>query len=581
MGRRSHGGWGSEDDVFALYLTQEALDRAALSEEEMEILRKEEDAKKGGDADANGGKKRGKKDADEPPPDVRIEEGRYHERTKRLTLHSSMIRSYVLSNDGEVVVYFAQVENKWDIWMSRPRKGETRRLLSLGDDKAGDLVLSKDGKTLFVRRGNGKLAHADVGAALSAGGKGGKRGGGGGGGGGGGPNLEGIGYAAELTARSTAVREHLFEHVWRQAGKKFYDPKLHGVDWDGLWANYRRLLPELENDRDFAELLSEMLGELNASHTGCRYRPKRPDGAATASLGLLFDNVYDGPGLRVHEVLAGGPCARADSKVSAGDVITHIDGVELTRTTNPWPLLDRKAGKRVRLTLRAASGALNDQVLKAISSGRERQLLYERLIERRRKIVVEASGGRLGYVHVRGMNDASFRSVFRDALGRHGDAEGLVVDTRFNGGGWLHDDLVVFLSGKPYNEFVPRGKTRGQMGGEPQFRWARPSVVLQSEGNYSDAHIFPWAYKHHSLGKLVGTGVAGTGTAVWWERLMEPALVFGIPQVGMVTPAGEYLENLTLEPDVLVFNDPVQVARGVDQQLLEAVKVLLADIEDR
>ena len=125
---------------------------------------------------------------------------------------------------------------------------------------------------------------------------------------------------------------------------------------------------------------------------------------------------------------------------------------------------------------------------------------------------------------------------------------------------------------------MPRGKARGRMGAEPARRWARPVAVLQNEGNYSDAHFFPYAFATLELGKIVGTPVAGTATAVWWERLMDPDLVFGIPQVGMQTADGRYLENLELEPDVLVFNDPESVARGEDKQLEAAVRVLLEDL---
>ena len=192
--------------------------------------------------------------------------------------------------------------------------------------------------------------------------------------------------------------------------------------------------------------------------------------------------------------------------------------------------------------------------------------------------VEDASGGRVGYVHVRGMNDASFRRVYRETLGLNADKEALIVDTRFNGGGWLHDDLVVFLSGQRYLDFQPRGKVRGSLGGEPLQRWDKPSCVVMSEGNYSDAHMFPWAYREHGIGKLVGAPVAGTGTAVWWETLIDRELIFGIPQVGMVDRRGEYLENQTLEPDVTVLTEPSRVAAGMDDQLLEAVRVLLAEL---
>jgi C-terminal processing protease CtpA/Prc len=145
------------------------------------------------------------------------------------------------------------------------------------------------------------------------------------------------------------------------------------------------------------------------------------------------------------------------------------------------------------------------------------------------------------------------------------------VDTRFNGGGWLHDDLATFLSGKKYLDIVPRGI---KMGHEPFRKWTKPSAVLVGESNYSDAHMFPFAYREHSLGKIIGMPIPGTGTAVWWEAQIDPTLVFGIPQVGMVALDGKYLENTQLEPDVKMMNQPEVVAKGRDQQLEKAVEEL-------
>jgi C-terminal processing protease CtpA/Prc len=162
--------------------------------------------------------------------------------------------------------------------------------------------------------------------------------------------------------------------------------------------------------------------------------------------------------------------------------------------------------------------------------------------------------------------------VYEEALGRYHNKKGLVVDTRFNGGGWLHDDLATFLSGRAYMTFMPRGQ---KLGTEPQFKYQRRSCVVMGEGNYSDAHLFPVTYRALGIGKLVGMPVPGTGTAVWWEGLQN-GMWFGIPQVGMVDNEGRYMENTQLEPDVKVPNEPGAVSTGRDQQLEEAVKVLLA-----
>jgi tricorn protease len=174
------------------------------------------------------------------------------------------------------------------------------------------------------------------------------------------------------------------------------------------------------------------------------------------------------------------------------------------------------------------------------------------------------------------MNSESFREVYSKIHGKHRNKEAIVVDTRFNGGGWLHDDLATLLSGERYADMVPRGQ---YVGSEPLNKWTKPSCVVVSEGNYSDAYGFPFAYKALNAGKLVGMPVPGTMTAVWWERQMDPSLVFGIPQIGTRDMSGKLLENKQLEPDVLVNNDPKSLIEGRDPQIEAAVKLMLDTIK--
>jgi C-terminal processing protease CtpA/Prc len=175
------------------------------------------------------------------------------------------------------------------------------------------------------------------------------------------------------------------------------------------------------------------------------------------------------------------------------------------------------------------------------------------------------------------MNDNSYRTTYEDVLGKSAGKEALIVDTRFNGGGWLHDDLVTFLSGKQYLKFSPQGVK--PTSGEPVNKWTAPSAVLMSESNYSDAHIFPYAYKALGIGKLIGMPVPGTGTAVWWETQIDPSLVFGIPMVATIGKENRPTENLQLEPDIKVANDFKSVLSGKDPQLERAVKEMLEEIK--
>jgi C-terminal processing protease CtpA/Prc len=369
----------------------------------------------------------------------------------------------------------------------------------------------------------------------------------------------------------------MFEHVWRQVEKKFYDPDLHGVDWDFYKAEYSKFLPYINNNFDFAEMLSEMLGELNASHTGSGYRYRDDKADRTASLGVFYDYDYDGAGIRVLEIINKGPLDKAELDVNAGDIIEKIDNIEITADMDYSDLLNHKSDKPTLLTVYDPdSEERKDITVKPISRGQESQLLYDRWVDNMEQLTEELSDGRIGYVHVRGMNSSSYREFYSKVLGENFQKEALIVDTRFNGGGWLHDDLVTMLNGKKYVDFYPRGK---YMGYEPMNKWVKPSIVLISESNYSDAHGFPYAYKALEVGDLVGMPVPGTMTAVWWETLQDNTVYFGIPQIGTKDPEGNYLENKQLEPDYKVRQDPALVVEGRDEQLEKAVDVLIKQLD--
>jgi C-terminal processing protease CtpA/Prc len=374
-----------------------------------------------------------------------------------------------------------------------------------------------------------------------------------------------------------AEREYMFDHVWRQVLKKFYDTTLHGIDWKYYGDNYRRFLPYINNNFDYAEMLSEMLGELNGSHTGSGYRYNNPKGDRTARLGVFWDDSYSGPGLKIAEVIEKSPLIKEGSKIKAGTVIEKIDGKPVNNKSELFVLLNHKEGKLTLLSLLdPSSGKRWEETVKPVSNGKVSELLYERWVKRRRAEVDSLSGGKLGYVHVRGMNSASFRVAYSDILGRNYHKDALIVDTRFNGGGWLHDDLATLLSGKRYADFYPHGK---YFGSEPISKWYKPSVVVVSESNYSDAHGFPFTYRALKIGKIVGMPVPGTMTAVWWETLQDPTLYFGIPQIGVKDMNGNYLENQQLEPDYKVAQDPDVVVKNRDQQLEKAVEVLLKELK--
>jgi tricorn protease len=537
-----------EVDVYAMFFDQDAYDRFKLTKDEFALLKEKEEK----DKDA------AKKDsASKITPPAKGWEPLFaglDNRKLRLTINSGNLSDYMLSPDGEKLYFMARMEKGYDLWMTNPRTKETKLVAKMDGGPAG-MSVSKDGKALFVVS-DGKIVKVDADAG----------------------KVTPVTVNGEMVLKADKERTYIFDHAWRQVAKKFYDPKIHGLDWNRYHQDYAKFLPHINNNYDFQELLSEFLGELNASHTGGRYARPQENTDATASLGLLYDESYTGSGIKVMEVLEGGPFTNAVSKITRGVVIEKIDGEEITGDSDWSRLLNRKNGKNTLLSLYNPETKQRwEETTKPITLADEQGLMYKRWVANNRKKVEELSGGKVGYVHVQGMNDGSYRTVYEEVLGKAGDKEALIVDTRFNGGGWLHDDLVTFLSGKSYLKFSPQGTT--PTAGEPVNKWTQPSVVLMSESNYSDAFIFPYAYKSLGIGKTIGMPVPGTGTAVWWETQIDPTLVFGIPMIATIGKEGRPTENLQLEPDIKVPNDYKSVLSGKDPQLERGVKEMLEEIK--
>ena len=555
QGYRSHGSWGAESDVYIMFFDGDAYDRFRMSEEEAAITEKAEKEKKEKEEKASEEKKSSKKgkgesdDKDKKKDDVKPLEfdlANVSYRKMRLTPNASNLGDFYLDKKGEKLYYVSSFEGGGDLWVRDIKKGETR-LLKKGVG-FGSIEPSKDGEWFaYISSGISKIK-------IPSG------------------EVEGIDFEAPLAHNTAAERRYIFDHMWRQVKEKFYDENLHGVDWNLYRSEYEKFLPYINNNYDYAEMLSEILGELNASHTGGRYSAP---GASmkTASLGAFYDETYTGDGLKIAEVLQGGPLSTTGNAVEAGEIIKAIDGESIVAGKEYFTLLEGKIGKKVRLTVESKNGAHRDVIVKPVAS--DQALLYRRWVEHNRHVVDSLSGGRIGYVHVQGMNSASFRTVYEEMFGRHRNCEAIVVDTRFNGGGWLHNDLAVLLAGKHYVDFTPRGR---YIGSEPFSQWYKPSVMLVNEGNYSDGHGAPFAYQKLGLGEVIGAPIPGTMTAVWWETQVDSSLVFGIPQVTSADVNGNALENKQLDPDVIIYNAPADVLNGYDAQLAGAVARLLEKI---
>ena len=542
-GYRSHGSWGAEGDVFLMFFDDEAYMDFGKSEDVEKIekfVKTPKEQKKEDKAEA----KDSTKAAEGKPDPVKLELSRREDRIVRLTRHSGRLGNHWLTPDGRKLYYSVRLEKTYDLCCLDIRKGDVK---VVSKDVIGRFFPAPDGKSFYIVTGGG-IKKIEVGK----------------------DKPESVKYEGEFEYFPAAEREYIFDHCWKEVREKFYDANLHGVDWVAVGENYRQFLPYITDNYAFQELLSEMLGELNGSHTGGRYRDG--SGVSTGHFGVLFDDSFEGPGLKIKEFLPGSALLSAAPSLKPGDVIVSVDSREIP-AGEPWyEALQRKTGKRVLLGIKASGKDLKVYVT---PSGSDSDAAYTRWVRRNEEIVKELSGGRIGYVHVRGMNSESFREVFSKALGKYRDCDALIVDTRHNGGGWLHNDLATFLNAQLYTERRPRGV---EMSPEPYDKWIKPSCVLVCEDNYSDACGFPYLYRALGIGKIIGAPVAGTATSVWWETQVDRTLIFGIPQIGSWSiKEGRFLENHQLEPDIVVYNDPASVEAGRDPQLEAAVAEMLKE----
>lgn len=385
-----------------------------------------------------------------------------------------------------------------------------------------------------------------------------------------------IRIAIDTTRDEAEARQAAFEQVWIFAAQRFYDPSFAGVDWTASRARFSRFLPSVSGGRDLAELLTEMQGELGASHSWTSFHASVTLGERTASLGLYYDERYPGPGMTVAAVIPRGPLDGGDSALRPGDVIAEIDGEPVPLEGGIRRALQDHRRQPVAITAVHPDGTRFTETHVTIDLVRERELADRAWEERKRDAVTAASCGQLGYVHLPGMDAASYRRAFSDIFGRFGQARGLVVDIRDNTGGNLHNHLATLLSGKAYMSAVsPRG---GPVQDEPRDRWTKPSAVVMNAESYSDGSLFPLAYHDLAIGPLIGDPVAGTGTAVLWvDSKIVPGLVYGVPQLPYRRVDGTPSENHEVEPTVPVPSDPGAWAQGRDPQLEAAVHSLMPD----
>ena len=382
-------------------------------------------------------------------------------------------------------------------------------------------------------------------------------------------------FSAELLFDRRALYQQAFNEFYRKFGADFYDAKMHGVNWSSLRAKYESLLPGVGTPEEFANLLSEMVGEVNSSHS--EINPAgAPGGPQAATLGVFYDDTYTGPGLKVAGVMPKGPADLPTTRVSPGEYILSVNGADVSMNENYYDLMHDKAGKVVDLLVnsRPTKDGARTVKMKAISTADWTNLEYESRIKRNRQLVDKLSNGRLAYIHIHNMDGPSLakfeRELYSDALNK----DGLVLDIRGNGGGNTHDKILEDLSRHVYGYTQPRDGLR-QM--QPVRAFTKSVVLLINQDSYSDAEIFPAGFRSLKLGKIVGVSTPGYVIGTYSGRLVD-GTTYRLPMWGWYTNEGKNMENLGIPPDITVENRPEDIAANRDRQLETAVQTLLKEI---
>lgn len=541
---------GYSNDVWYLYLTK-ADDQ--MTEEEREEAKeaaknKKKDKKK---TDA----KEDEKKKEDDGLKVAIDFDGIHKRVRKLTRLEGDEGAFAVNEDGNEIVFTARIEDQSSLWKIE-RTGEGLQELK-GTTGATSVFYNEKAKTFFFQTNRGGLKSVTF--------KG---------------KVKSYGYRAKVVTSTAAIRNQIFLECWRIMNNRFYDPDFHGEDWAAMKEKYRPLADQAVAREDFDDVVRQMIGELNGSHLGI-YPPRGGNRYQTGMLGVLQDYAFDGDGFKVLRVLDDGPATYEKSRLYAGDIITAINGKPVSQDQSIYAGLFDTVGERTLLNVTDKDGKERTVIFQPISGGANNNLLYKDWVKRNRALVTDYSGGRLGYVHIRSMDQGSYDQFQQEVYSEAEGKDGLVIDVRNNGGGWTTDILLRIIGQKQHAFTIPRGGGKGypDMERKQVFLWTKPMVVTCNQGSYSNAEIFSHAVKTLGLAKLVGMPTFGAVISTGGTGLIDGSY-FRIPFRGWyVAGTGKNMENGPAVPDYIVETQPEDEANGIDRQLKKAVQVLLQQLD--
>jgi len=382
--------------------------------------------------------------------------------------------------------------------------------------------------------------------------------------------------SAELDVDFAHEKMELFSQAWRTLDHFYADPNFNGVNWNAVNATYAPYVRGAHNAVELRRLLNLMVGELNSSHSGVS-AARDPTASKSGYLGVEFDGDYYARThrLRIAEILPLGPLALTRS-VHVGDVVESVDGTPLDGTTNLEALLENKVDKRV--VLRVNGHAVTVAPVDANTSG---GLAYRAWVGSRRALVERLSGGRLGYVHLFDMSEASLARLTLDLDTDNQAKDGVVIDIRNNEGGFIDPYVTDILSRRNFVNFKERGRPlapeRPSLG---QRTLDRPTVLVTNENSLSDAENFTEDYRRAHLGKVVGEPTAGWIIFTSAFRMVDGSTV-RVPFVKTLTLDGVNMELHPRPVDVRVARPLGEDFHNADAQLAAAVQTLLRSLRHR
>lgn len=512
-----------------------------------------------------------KKNGDDKVKDIKIDFEDIHYRLTQVTSLPGNESNLNVSHDGE---YFFFTTNgggrqnydadrdlfkiKWD--------GSEMKSLTSGNSSPSGVDLGPKGKKLYFIKSGGRIAAVGIDNG----------------------KVENLGFSAKMIINHPKEREQIFEEAWRALNHMFYDPNFHGQDFDNLKKKYRSWAISASTQTDFHYVFNLMLGQINASHMGLYGSGlQETQSERTGLLGL--DILPEKNGVKVVRVVPKSPADREDSKILINEVIKSVNGQPVSRTNNFYRPLTNMANEKVILEVVSPSGNSREVIIRPTTN--ISTLLYDEWVAKRRELTEEYSNGQLGYIHIRGMNWPSFEQFERELMASGHGKKGLVIDVRFNGGGWTTDYLMTVLGYQQHAYTVPRGAAKNLESEHKGFKqyypygerlplsaWVKPAVTLCNANSYSNAEIFSHAFKTLDRGTLVGTPTFGAVISTGGQGLINGSFVRLPFRAWYVSATETTMENVPATPDIIIDNNPDSKAKGVDEQLKKAVDTLLSEM---